>query len=1127
LSAYKKIENKLKQFIQRYYVNELIKGSLLFLSIGCLYFLITLLIEYFLWLKPMYRTFLFWLFITVEISLLIKFIGIPIFKLLGLQKGITPTEASQLIGKHFSTVNDKLTNLLQLKEDRFESELLVASINQKADQLSPIPFKSAVNFKGNFKYVKYVAIPILVFLAFQLSGNKEVISSSYTRVVNHNVAYIPPAPFTIVVKNKKLQAIENDDFIVDITTKGKILPTQLKINFNNESYFLNKTDFNTYQYHFKQIQNGIDFNISGNDVISKNYKIAVIQVPNIIHFSMYLNYPTYTGKKDEWIKNTGSHTVPEGTQITWKIKTKTTDKIAFSTLKKQAIFKKEGNLFKYNTRVFKNLNYQIATSNTAIKNYEKLNYNIQTIRDAYPNIQMQSKRDSLDNQIVYFLGKISDDYGLKKLQLVYNQIDSGKKEIINIPIKNGNYQQFTYAFPGKLPLIKGKGYEYYFEVYDNDAVHQYKKSKSEVFTYHKLTDAELEAQKLKEQEKNIDNLSKSLNKIKHQEKELKEINQLQKEKKELSWMDKLKVKNIFKKEDKQNQMMQKINKDLQRNLDEFQKDKQDDTFKEDLQKRLKEQEKDLEKNEKLLEELKKLKDKISDEELFDKIEKLTKEQKNKEKSLEQVLELTKRYYIKKKFEKVVNDLEALAKKQEELSKKEGDENTKEKQDALNKEFKKIQEELENIKKENQELQKPMGLDEKKENQEEIKKDQQEASDNLEKQDKKEAKKKQKDAAKKLQQMSMSMRKQQQSSSEEQMDEDIKMLRQILDNLLKYSFNQESLMDQIKNLDSNFSMPEKLKKQHVLKDNFKHIDDSLFALSLRQPKLSEMINKEVTDVHFNINKALARFADVKTYLGVTNQQYALTAANNLANFLSTVLDAMENAAKSTGMGSCDKPGGKGESFSLPDIIQKQEELLGKMKAGKKKGESGKPKDGEGKKPGEKGKPGESGKSGKGSDGENGEGKDGKQKGKEGKGNEPVENNDENTAQELYEIYKQQQQLKQQLQDYLKKNGGTNANTNLLLKQMEGIENQLLESGFHDNVAKQMENIKHEMLKLMKAAYKQGEDNKREATTNTNNFTNKVNTITPKIEQYFNEVEILNRQALPLQPIYKKKVQQYFK
>ena len=108
MGNFKNIQGKLHDFIGKYYTNEIIKGSILFLSFGLLYFIFTLFIEYFLWLRPMARTFLFWVFILVEISLLIRFIALPVFKLLGIKKGISNVEASKIIGKHFNEIDDKL-----------------------------------------------------------------------------------------------------------------------------------------------------------------------------------------------------------------------------------------------------------------------------------------------------------------------------------------------------------------------------------------------------------------------------------------------------------------------------------------------------------------------------------------------------------------------------------------------------------------------------------------------------------------------------------------------------------------------------------------------------------------------------------------------------------------------------------------------------------------------------------------------------------------------------------------------------------------------------------------------------------------------------------------------------------
>jgi len=1116
LNSTQQITDKLTQFVKKFYTNELLKGSLLFIAIGLLYLLVTVFIEHFLWLSTPYRTALFWIFIGVELTLLYKFIGIPVFQLLGLKKGITHEKASQLIGNHFPEINDKLTNLLQLQNNSEQSELLLASINQKATDLSPIPFKIAINLKKNSKYLKYVAIPIFIFLLIQLTGNQIDIKNSYQRVVNHDVAYIPPAPFHFVIKNSDLEVLENKPFLLEVTTKGKVIPENLKINFNNESYYLTKTDFNRFSYEFKQVSKPISFSLEANDINSKDYQISVLKVPTILNFEMQLDFPKYISKKNKIIKNTGNITVPEGTHITWNLNTKTTDEVLFLIKDSSYNFIKDASSFKYKESIFSTTDYEISTSNSVIENYEKIGYKIQVVKDEYPEINVQTKVDSTNTQVIYFLGRVSDDYGLSKLQLVYKEVNSDKTFKENIKISKLNFDQFAYVFPGNLQLKKGVPYEYYFEVFDNDRLHNYKKSKSEVYNYQQLTIDELENKQLEKQKKNIDNLSKSLDKLNQQEKELQEINQLQKEKKELNWNDKNKIKQFLQQQEKQENLMQEFNKDLQKNLEEFQKENiEEDPFKDELKERLEDQEKELKENEKLLEELKKLQEKLQDEELLEKIEKLSKETQSQERSLEQILELTKRYYISKKFEKVAKELEELAKKQDDLSKESEEKNTKDAQDKLNEEFKKIQEKLKDLEKENEELKSPMNLDDKKESQDEISKEQQKASDKLENKKQKKAKDNQKKAAEKMKEMSAAMQQQMQESSGEQMEEDEKMLRQILDNLISYSFDQESLLDDFKKLNnSNFEFPEKLKKQYILKDHFSHIDDSLFALSLRVPKLSEMINNEISEVHFNINKSLERFADQKIYLGVSNQQYALTSANNLANLLSDVLKSMQdqlNKMKMPGSGSCSKPGGSGQSFQLSDIIKKQEGLMNKMGEGKKPG-----KDGDSGSSGENGKKGENGKSGKnGKGGENGS----------GTGNGKDGNSDENSSGELYEIYKQQQQLKNQLQDLINKSG-IKKDSNNLIKKMNAIEDGLLDKGFHESVLKQMNELKHELLKLDKAAFEQGEDSKRKSDTNRKEYINSSNDKIPAIEQYFNEIEILNRQALPLQPIYKKKVQQYF-
>ena len=1162
MNNFKNIQSKLEQFIRKFYTNEFIKGIILFFSIGLLYLLITLLIEHFLWLNSTARTILFWLFIVVELGLFVKFIAIPLTKLFKLQKGINYEEASVLIGNHFPEVNDKLLNVLQLKSTNSNSELLLASIDQKSAELTPIPFKLAINFKKNAKYLKYAAIPLLIILVTAISGKLNWFSDSYERVVNYQTAYEPPAPFQFFVLNEDLQAVENKEFRLIVKTAGDVIPVNAQITFNNETYYLQQRGAGAFEYVFEQPKNNITFNLTANNVTSKPYTITVAPVPTLLGFEMVLNYPNYTNKRDEVLKSTGNAVVPTGTSVTWKLRTKATDYATLYAKDTTQFNSSESDEFSASKRLYNNFDYSIATSNKLLKDYENLAFNIQVIRDEFPELKLQSKVDSLDQQTLYFFGQVSDDYGLNKLQLVFYPSGNDKeKKIKRIPISGSNFSEFVSAFPNNLEIAEGTSYDLYFEVFDNDAVSKNKSTKSSVFSYRKRTADEEEQKQLQEQNETIQDLNKSLEKFDDQQKELEELSKTQKEKSELNFNDKKKFENFIKRQKQQEKMMQKFNKKLQDNLEEFQKEnKKEDQFKEDLKERLKENEEQLKKDEKLLEELEKLRDKMNKEEFSEKLDKLAKKAKNQKRSLKQMLELMKRYYVNKKMEKIGNELDKLAKEQDKLANEEPKDNTKEKQDELNKKFEDIQKQLDALEKDNKELKKPVDLPRDENKEENVKEDQEKASEELEKKEQSpseeqkqsqnsKAKKKQKAAAQKMKEMSMKMMAQMGQASQDALQEDIEMLRQILDNLVLFSFDEEKVMKQFKSIEVNHNeYATYLKKQKELRTHFEHVDDSLFALSLRQPKISEEVNKEISEVYFNIDKAMAELAENNLYKGVSSQQYSVTAANNLANFLSDTLDNLQNSMAMPSPGEGQGEGG----MPLPDIIMSQEELNKQMEEGMKKGESGKPQEGEGDKPGEKPgeKPGKGKKPGKegedGQEGENGKkgdngkkGKDGKGKGEskggngEGKGGnqEGQDGFNEDINGELYKIYQQQQMIRQALEDKLaldeKMGKGTPAEAKQLLKQMEDVELDLINGGFTNETLSKMMNLQHQLLKLEKATFQQGQDNKRKSETNKKEFSNTTNNQIPKAKEYFNTTEILNKQALPLQQIYKQKVQEYFK
>ncbi|MNF37613.1 hypothetical protein D3C84_185380 [compost metagenome] len=1081
------IYQKLEAFIKKFYLNELIKGMIFFIGLGLLYFLVTLFIEYFLWLKPLGRTVLFWLFVIVELYLLLRFILFPIFKLFRLQKGMDYRQASTIIGNHFSEVNDKLTNFLQLSENVEQSELLIASIEQKAIALQRVPFGKVINFNRNQKYLPLAIIPILLFLFFYLSGNSTIISHSLNRVVHFNQQFLPPAPFQFIVINSNLQTEQNKDFVVRVKTEGKVVPENVMFFLNEESYFMESVGVGLFEFRITKAVENLRFHFEANDVSSPDYELQVVTVPSISNFEMLLNFPAYLNRKPELVRGSGNAIIPEGTRVTWKMSTIATQSIDWKEGINTVPFVKAENSFVLSKNVIQNTEYQILTSNNQVKNHEKLNYQLSVIKDQYPSIDVKPAPDSLKVRSRYVIGQIADDYGLSKLQIVY--YERGKPHNAKrgtIASSRNAFDQFVFAFPSNLPVVEGVSYDYYFEVFDNDALHHFKSARSSVFSDRVATVEEKEDQILQQQNDNINSLEKSL---KSQDRQLSEIDKLQKigkEKDNFEFKDQQKVDEFVKRQKQQDQMMQEFAKKMKSDLDKFNSES-----KEELQKRLEKVDKDLEKNEKLLDELQKLNDKIDNEELLKKLDNFKQSSKNQTRTLEQLVELTKKFYVEQKAEQVADKLEKLSEKQSELSEKER-ENNLENQEEINKAFDKIQEELDELEKENKELKSPLDLPKEDLKEKSIDEDLKKAGEELQKSNRDKARPKQKNASKKMMEISMKMKESMEASESEQMEEDVKMLRQILDNLLAFSLSQENVMGQFKSLKAGSpSFNKYIKQQQNLKQQFKHVDDSLFAISLRNPKIAESVTKEIGNIEYNIDKSLETLSDAQISKGLSHQQYTVSSANKLADLLSDTLSNMQMSMSGMGMGK-PKPG-QGQGMQLPDIIKKQQGLGEKMKDGIKKGE----------KPGAD-RPGQQEKEGKGT----GEGGD-----------------SEGDAKAIMEIYKEQKQLREALEKELNKQG-LGGNGQSTLEQMKQIEKQLLNKGFKNETLQKIIQVEQELLKLNTAIQEQGEENKRQSETNKKEFYNHSNALPPALLDYLNSIEILNRQSLPLRSNFNQKVQEYF-
>ena len=200
-----------------------------------------------------------------------------------------------------------------------------------------------------------------------------------------------------------------------------------------------------------------------------------------------------------------------------------------------------------------------------------------------------------------------------------------------------------------------------------------------------------------------------------------------------------------------------------------------------------------------------------------------------------------------------------------------------------------------------------------------------ASEQLEKNNKQKASDQQKQASEKMKEMSESLSAMQSSMQQEQMAEDMEALRQLLENLVQLSFEQETLMEEIKLVNINNPKYVKLvQKQFKIKDDSEMVEDSLYALAKRVFQIESFVTKEIREINKNLGKSIKHLEERQVNKAQTQQQYVMTGYNNLALMLSEVMEQMQEqmASMMEGDQMCQNPSQK-QGGKMPSLMQMQQ------------------------------------------------------------------------------------------------------------------------------------------------------------------------------------------------------------
>ncbi|MCS7073662.1 MAG: hypothetical protein NZ108_04260, partial [Bacteroidia bacterium] len=822
------------------------------------------------------------------------------------------------------------------------NELLAAAISQKVEKMRFIPFATAISFRPNIRYARYLLIPLLIILIVFVSS-PDVITKGTYRLVNFRKPFSPPPPFNILLKQKNLEVIDGEDFKLDLSVTGKEIPSELYLylRYKDEDgfqqYGLTKLDPTNYQFTLKSVHKDFEFYVGNDLAVTDFHEVHVLQRPSINQFQVVLKFPAYTRMSPETLsQNIGDIHALVGTVAEWNFLFKgpvqTAQFSSDSLIPQNLEVNPQTNKAKFSKRLMKNEQYRLKLfSERSISNLDTVQYTIDLFPDKYPSVTILSPgTESLlpTSGILPLELNLSDDYGFSKVEFHYRVLTKEKNnESYKIIPLTGFNQNPNQLFNATIDLVRagltqGERIEYFIKVYDNDGISGAKASTSVIQTLlfpsvNKLY--EEIAQNNQQFEKQLDDATQKSEEIN------KQFEDLQKkflDKKNLSYEDKKQIQQMLESQKNLMNEMQEIQQNMQENL-ELSKNNQLLT-KETIQKmeQLQKMMNELQNSEfkKLLEELQKKLDQMDPRQLKQQMENLKLDNEALKQELERMMELFNQLKVEQKVEEILNKLEELKNRQDLLKEQVNDAKSKEDLQNLENKQKDLQNQMNDLKQDLKTLEdlknKTQSPD--KETMQELQKmaddtmkEMQNASQNLQQNNKKQSQQNQKNSSQKMDEMMDKLEKMQNDAEMEQDAENMEDLRNLLENLLKLSFNQEDLRDQVSKLKYNDpQLSIKLQKQQKIKDDMVMIKDSLIALSKRAFQIKKFVTDEVRNINKSIDRSIVQLKNKQVPIAVAEQQNVMTGLNNLANMLTESLSDMQNDMKQKQgqKSACKKPSG---------------------------------------------------------------------------------------------------------------------------------------------------------------------------------------------------------------------------
>lgn len=940
--------HKLNAFRIKYYSFKLFKGIIVTFFFLLALFTVFSVVEYFVYLSSEIRKLLFFGFVIFSGLLSLQFVVIPLLKLLHILKPIDIKTSSVIIQKHFSDIKDKLLNIIELaeiKDTTYSNEIVLASIDQKINELSVFDFSQAVQYR-NLKMVSIYFFMSLLVTVMIFVANKSILTTAPQRIIHYNTQFVKPAPFEFQLLNTELKAKKGDTFKIKMEVTGNELPQIAYINLEGNNYLMRSSSAGVFEFEIASVINPVNFYFTDLKYKSETYFLQLLPKPGINHFDVTVTPPSYTGLPVLEHENIGDLQVPHGTKIKWNFQGIDIDTlyVVFSDSTTMGA-EKTASGFEIKNQFLKASDYNVFIKNDLTEPELALSYSIDVLPDLFPEIKVTQVQDSMQMTRFFFKGTIGDDYGFSALNFHFNVNNSDSA--IAIPfVRNLNDQDFYFSFDFAEVANQSGVISYYFSVTDNDVPGNFKTTTSDNFVFNLPNQEEITANE-KEQFKKIEEmLNQSEQLTREIQNDLQNLRLKNMDTNVSDWEKSQMVNQILSKQSELEKLYDRIKQDNERlnnYLNSFNQQNEeirnkqqqieellDEVFTDELKK--------------LLEEFQKLAEEFDERKLNELTEQMNFTYEDLQKQLDRNLEMLRKMKVEQKLQNVIDNINKMAdeeeKMAEDVSDKSNFENVQEQLDNHKNQLDNLQNEINDALQLNQELDKPMNFDDFSEEFEDINKSMENTQNELEKKNRKKSGSSLKETSEKMKNTAFSMQQMLNSNTMEQNMENIQNLRQILSNLVYLSFEQEKVLNRLADVNSIDPVLNDLNlQQRRLKDQSQIVKDSLYALAKRIPQINSMVNNELITMELNLDKAMDELTEGLYPNARASQQFVMTASNNLALMLNEALENLEKqmANAQPGDQECENPGQGQSGMNMlkqesESIKQQLQQMIEQMKNG---------------------------------------------------------------------------------------------------------------------------------------------------------------------------------------------------